>query len=49
MNKSNWSRFHLISILALVMMFIFEDITRSEMLLALIYLELTFNKHYDKN
>lgn len=48
MSKENWVRVHLILIFGLAVMLTFEKITRTEMLLALIYLELTFSKHYGR-
>lgn len=46
MSKENWVRLHLILIIGLAIMLVFETITRTEMLLALIYLQLTFSKYY---
>lgn len=48
MEKIHWARLHLILIFGLAVMLTFEKITRTEMLLALIYLELTFSKHYGR-
>lgn len=48
MEKIHWARLHLILIFGLATMLIFENITRTDMLLALIYLQLTFSKHYGR-
>lgn len=47
MKKTSCVRLHLVLIFGLVTMLLFETITRTEMLLALIYLQVTFSKYYE--